>query len=272
MRLDLAGQPLHLAVHGPPPSPSTPAALFLHGAGMEGSVWALQAPRLGAKGVTALVPDLPGHGRSGGEPLASVDDLAALVWRLADALGLRRLALVGHSMGGLAALAAAAAEPERATHLALLGAALALPVNAALLGAARDEPAKAAGLIAGWGLGRRASLGGGGVLGGSLDGGVRALLAGARPGVLHGDLVACNDYKGGPAAAARVTCPTLVLIGAEDRMAPPKRGRELAAAVPGAAAEVVPGAGHMLMLEAPEPVAGALLRLIRPSPYPAPGP
>jgi pimeloyl-ACP methyl ester carboxylesterase len=273
MRLDIAGRLVSLAVHGPPPSPDVPAVLFLHGAGMDGSVWALQAPRLGAKGATALVPDLPGHGRSGGDLLTSIDSLAALVWQLADALGLRRIALVGHSMGALTALAAAGARPERATHLALLGAALALPVNAALLAAARDEPAKAAGLIAGWGLGCRASLTGGGVPGGSLDGAVRALLAGARPGALHADLAACDAYKDGTAAAARVTCPTLVLIGAEDRMAPPKRGRELAAAIAGAAAVVVPGAGHMLMLEAPEPVARALIGgLTRPRPSPAPAP
>jgi pimeloyl-ACP methyl ester carboxylesterase len=145
MRLDIEGRPVSLAVHGPPPSPDVPAVLFLHGAGMDGSVWALQAPRLGARGVTALVPDLPGHGRSDGPALASVNELAAFVWRLVDALGLRRLALVGHSMGALTALAAAAAEPERATNLVLLGAALALPVNAALLAAARDEPARAAG-------------------------------------------------------------------------------------------------------------------------------
>jgi pimeloyl-ACP methyl ester carboxylesterase len=240
---------------------------------MDGSVWALQAPRLGAKGVAALVPDLPGHGRSGGDLLTSIDSLAALVWQLADALGLRRIALVGHSMGALTVLAAAGARPERATHLVLLGAALALPVNAALLAAARDEPATAAGADRGLGPGsarvadrrRRAGRFARRCGAGAADG--------RPPGVLHADLAACDAYKAGPAAAARVACPTLVLIGAEDRMALPKRGRELAAAIAGAAAVVVPGAGHMLMLEAPEPVARALLGgLTRPRPSPAPAP
>lgn len=262
MRLDVDGASISLAIHGPPPAPGTPAALFLHGAGMDGSVWALQAPRLGSKGVTALVPDLPGHGRSGGEPLARIEALAGLVWKLADALGLRRLSLVGHSMGSLAALAAAG---DRAERLALLGAASALPVNAALLTAARDRPERAAVLIAGWGLGRRAGLTGGSVPGGSLDGAVRAILTTARPGVLHADLAACDAYTGGAAAARAVTCPTLVLIGAEDRMAPPKRGRELGAAIPGAVVETVPGAGHMLMLEAADAVTRALLAFLVPA-------
>ena len=150
MRVEVDGSTTNVAVHGPAPSRDRPAVLFLHGAGMDRSVWALQAPRLGGRGLTSLVPDLPGHGRSPGEPLPSVEALAAFVWRLADGLDLSRLALVGHSMGALIALAAAAAEPSRAERLVLIGGALALPVNAALLTAARDAPARAAGMIAGW--------------------------------------------------------------------------------------------------------------------------
>ena len=266
MRLNLDGAAVAVAVHGPAPSRDRPAVLFLHGAGMDRSVWALQAPRLGGRGLTSLVPDLPGHGRSPGEPLPSIEALAAFVWRLADALDLPRLALVGHSMGALTALAAAAAEPSRAERLVLIGGALALPVNAALLTAARDAPARAAGMIAGWGLGQRGGLSGGGLPGASLDGGVRALLTHSRPGVLHADLAACDAYKDGPAAAARIACPTLVLVGAEDRMAPPRRGRELGQAIPGAVVELVEGAGHMLMLEEADAVTDALLRFLLPEP------
>src|SRR5689334_5035644 len=117
MRLDLDGAAVAVAVHGPAASADRPAVLFLHGAGMDRSVWALQAPRLGGRGLTALVPDLPGHGRSSGGPLPSIEMLATFAWRLADALDPPRLALVGHSMGALIALAAAAAEPSRAERL-----------------------------------------------------------------------------------------------------------------------------------------------------------
>src|SRR4051812_41052180 len=102
MRVDLDGAAVAVAVHGAAPSSNRPAILFLHGAGMDRSVWALQAPRLGGRGLTALVPDLPGHGHSSGQPLPSIEALATCVWRLVDALGLTRLALVGHSMGALA--------------------------------------------------------------------------------------------------------------------------------------------------------------------------
>ena len=109
-------------------------------------------------------------------------------------------------------------------------------------------------------------MSGGGLPGASLDGGVRALLTHSRPGVLHADLAACDAYKDGPATAARVTCPTLVLVGAEDRMAPPRRGRELGQAIPGAVVELVEGAGHMLMLEEADAVTDALLRFLLPEP------
>lgn len=266
MRVEIAGVALSVAPFGPAPRHGGEAVIFLHGAGMDHSAWALQAPLLGGRGHAVLVPDLPGHGASGGSPLPDIGSIAALVWRLADRLGLRRVGLVGHSMGALAALAAAARFPQRTERLALLGAAIALPVNAMLLDAADARPEEAIGMIAGWGLGRRAGLRGGNVPGASLDRVVRAMLAGSRPGVLHADLAACAAWRDGAAAAAAIACPTLVITGGEDRMAPARRGAELTAAIPGAVLEVVPSTGHMVMLEEPGLVADALTGFWSPRP------
>jgi pimeloyl-ACP methyl ester carboxylesterase len=57
---------------------------------------------------------------------------------------------------------------------------------------------------------------------------------------------------------ADVRVPTLVLAGAQDRLCPPERHEEIAALVPGAGLEVLPGVGHLLPLEAPARVAEAL--------------
>jgi pimeloyl-ACP methyl ester carboxylesterase len=133
-----------------------------------------------------------------------------------------------------------------------------------LVTAARERPEQAARMIAGWGLGRAGRLGGGGLPGASLSGGVQAILGTTPPGVLHAGLAACAAYEGGLVAAAGITCPTLVLVGAEDRMAPPRRGRELAAAIAGAEVQLIAGAGHMLMLEAADAVTTALLRFLGP--------
>ena len=77
------------------------------------------------------------------------------------------------------------------------------------------------------------------------------------------DLAACNAYAAGLEHAAQVRCPTLVVIGAQDRMTPPKGGQALAAAVPGARAVTVAGTGHMLMVEAPDTVREAIGAILR---------
>lgn len=262
MRIDLVGTPLAVAHYGADVETGRPVAIFLHGAGMNRSVWALQAPLLGSRGHTVLVPDLPGHGSSPGPPLRDVESLADLVWQLVDRLRLGRIGLIGHSMGALAALAATGRHPERVRRLALLGAAAALPVNEALLQAAAVRPKIAIDMIADWGVGQRAGLAGGCAPGVSTDRVVRAVLATAGPGVLHTDLAACAAWGGGPEAAAAVSCPTLVLTGQEDRMVPRKRAAGLAEAIRGGRLQIVPQAGHMMMLEAPATVADALVAFL----------
>lgn len=58
----------------------------------------------------------------------------------------------------------------------------------------------------------------------------------------------------------RITCPTLVLCGDADALTPPEHSREMAAAIPGAALEIVPVCGHLSTLERPQAVNAALRR------------
>jgi pimeloyl-ACP methyl ester carboxylesterase len=62
------------------------------------------------------------------------------------------------------------------------------------------------------------------------------------------------------ASAAKVTAPTTLILGERDMMTPVKSGRQLAAAIPGANAVVVPHAGHMLTAERPDDVLFALVK------------
>ncbi|HLO76556.1 MAG TPA: alpha/beta hydrolase, partial [Magnetospirillum sp.] len=66
----------------------------------------------------------------------------------------------------------------------------------------------------------------------------------------------------GPADAAGVACPALIIAGERDRMSPAKAGRELAALLPHGSIEVLPAAGHMVMAERPDAVLDLLLGLI----------
>ena len=251
----------YLATYGRTFRAEAPTVLLVHGAGMDRTVWALQGRHLAFHGWNAAAIDLPGHGRSRGLPiLRTIEDLAdALV---AAIPGQAPAHLVGHSMGALTALAAAARHPDRVAGLCLLGAAARMPVHPALLALADAHDPKAVELICDWAHGPRGLAGGNPSPGGWLQGGARALLRAGDPAALSTDLAACNAYAAGPAHAAAVRCPTLVVIGAQDRMTPPKAGLALAAAIPGARTTTIPGCGHMLMTEAPAETLAALRTLL----------
>ena len=258
MELKVDGQAVFAATGGRPFDPGLPAIIFLHGAGLDHTVWALQTRYFAHHGRSVLAVDLPGHGRSEGTPLDSIPALADWVARLIEAAGLSEAALVGHSMGALVALDCAARHGDAVRALALLGAAPAMPVHPELLGAAEANQHLAVDLVTSWGHGPTGHLGGSLAPGLWLLGGGERLLETAEPGVLFIDLRACAEYQGGLETAAAVGCPALLVIGAQDRMTPAKAGRKLAEAIPGARVETIAGCGHMMMAEKPDETLDAL--------------
>jgi len=77
-------------------------------------------------------------------------------------------------------------------------------------------------------------------------------------GVLHTDLVACHAYATGLEAAAGVRCPSLVILGARDIMAPNKNARALIEALPSMPVVTLDNTGHAMMAEQPDAVLDAL--------------
>lgn len=239
-------------------NPALPAVVFLHGAGMDHSVWLLQSRYFAHHGYNVLAVDLPGHGRSAGAALASIEDLADWTAQLITAAGLEQAALVGHSMGSLVALECAARYPDRVSRLVLLGTAAPMPVGKALLEAAKADDHAAIDMITLWGHSPAALLGRQPVPGLWLAGQALRLLERAAPGVLFTDLSACNAYTAGLAQAARLRCPVLVLSGTRDQMTPLRAGQTLVQALP-AVQTVTLNGGHMLMTEQPDAVLDALI-------------
>ena len=114
-------------------SDSVPA-LLLHGFGADLNTWMFTQPALAeARRVVAL--DLPGHGGSAKQlDHADAESLAAIVDHALNALGIERLHLVGHSMGGGIAISLALREPERVATLTLISSASLGPeINAAFI-------------------------------------------------------------------------------------------------------------------------------------------
>ena len=256
LNLDDAG--VFLADQGRRFDPDKPTLLFVHGAGMDHSVWPLQARHFAYRDWNALALDLPGHGRSEGALLTSIEVMADWLARLIDALGIRRASVVGHSMGALVTLACAARAPGKVERVALLGAAPAMPVHPALLEAAAKPEPLGPQMICDWGFGPAGHFGGHRSPGSWMLGHALALLGRSAGPRLHTDLAACNGYAGGLDDAARVACPALVVAGALDRMTPARQGAKLAEAIAGARFVSLPRCGHMMMVEQPDATRDAL--------------
>jgi len=238
--------------------PDVPTIVFVHGAAQDHGVWALQSRYFAHHRRNAVAVDLPGHGRSDGKPLASVPAIADWLFALLDALRVDRVALVGHSMGALAALDAAGRGPDRITRLALLGPSVPMPVSDPLLDAARRDDHVAFEMINGWSFSPSDQLGGNRLPGVWMTGNALRLMERSRPGVLHTDLLACHSYADGLKAAARVGCPVLLILGARDQMAPAKNAAALRDALHDKRVLTIPDCGHSLMTEAPDAVLDAL--------------
>ena len=238
--------------------PAQPVVVFLHGAGFDHTAFALQSRWFAHHGFSVLAPDFPGHGRSVGPPLGSIAAMADWTAALIAAAGASAARLVGHSMGSLAALAMAARHPDRVTGLSLITVGPAMPVSRELLEAARTEAHAAVDMMAIWGLGPRAALGGSPIPGLSMLFGAERLIERAPAGVLFSDLSACNDYADGLTDAARVMAPALVILGERDMMIPLKAGKALADAIHGARLVIIPACGHMPMTERPDELIAVL--------------
>jgi pimeloyl-ACP methyl ester carboxylesterase len=81
--------------------------------------------------------------------------------------------------------------------------------------------------------------------------------------LFHTDFSVCNSYSNGEAAAARVACPTLLLLGQRDVMTPPKAATALTQGIRHARTVLLAGAGHDLMAEQPDAVLDTLYSFAR---------
>lgn len=240
-----------------------PALVFIHGAGMDRTVWALQARHPAFSNWNVFAVDLPGHGLSAGQPLSSIGGMACWILRLLDEVGAKRAALAGHSMGALVALEAAARARTRISSIALLGITFPMGVAPQLLEAAKANDHAAVEMIIGWAYAASNSMGGGPAPGLRMTGAGTRLLANARPGVLHADLAACNAYADGAQSAAAVTSPALFILGGKDKMARAKGAAGLAGAMSNAETVTISRSGHMLMSEASRDVIAALKAFLK---------
>lgn len=203
-----------------------------------------------------LVPDLRGFGDSELGGRFAIADLADDVAAVLDHLRIDRAVLVGLSMGGYVALAFAAKHPRR-----LLGLALSDTRAGADGPEARANRDKDIELVRTQGPAALVEKQLPRLLAPAAPQPLRdqvRLLGQQAPETLIAALQALRDRPDRGDELARITCPTLVLVGTEDVITPPSEAAALATAIPRAVLVELSGAGHLASLETPTPFAQAI--------------
>jgi pimeloyl-ACP methyl ester carboxylesterase len=263
MDLQVAGKRTFAYTGGRAFDPALAAIVFIHGGAQDHCVWVLQSRYLAHHGYGVLAVDLPGHGGSAGGPLADIEAMADWIVALLNVAKVRTATLVGHSMGSLVALDCAARNPERIERIALLGAAFPMRVSAELLEATEGDEPQAHRMINLWSHSAHAHYPSNPGPGFWVIGENLRLMQRQKPGLLHADFAACNDYAAGLERAAQVRCPALIVLGRRDAMTPARSSRDLAAAIPHARLLQLEDCGHNLMAEKPDEILDALLDFLR---------
>ncbi len=228
-----------------PSTAGRPPLVLIHGAGGTRLHWPPTMRRLPGADVYAL--DLPGHGDAPGPGRATIAGYRQAVVDWMQALELPPAVVIGHSMGGALALALALDAPARVAGIVLVGTGARLRVHPLLLEATASDgvPMETLATLVSWWYSADASPR------------LRVLasrgLAATNASVLHDDFLACDGFDVMDRLGT-IDRPALVVVGEDDPMTPVKYARFLAEKLPGARLEIIPGAGHMVMLEQPAAV------------------
>ena len=259
-RLEVDGRTVYVGNGSGHADADAASVVFVHGAGMDHTVWTLPARYFARQGLRVAAVDLPAHGRSEGPPLDRIDAMADWLGEVLDALSIDQAAIVGHSMGALVAYRFAKVKPDSCRALALLGTSAPMPVTDPLLNAAKDNHHAAIDMANTWSHST-------GTLGANANPGVWMLALGERllersaPGVFHADLSACNTFQV-DTVDAPVDYPVLVIAGDDDLMTPVRAGLDVAGSFPDARVVRLEGCGHAMLNERPNEVLDALISLV----------
>ena len=225
---------------------TNPPVILIHGAGGNHLFWSAEVRRLPNHKVYAI--DLPGHGKSSGQAIQSIAEFAKQIKKWLDSLGLFRATLIGHSMGSAIAIELALMYSENVLGLGLIGAGAKLSVSPHIIEQLSTPSTyqSAVQKIITWSF--------------SADTQKRLVelaakrMAEVRPSVLLSDFLACNKFDE-MKRINKISQQTIIICGAEDQMTPLRYSHFLADRIPNSKLAIIPGAGHMVMLEQPAMVA-----------------
>lgn len=221
--------------------PKAPRLVFLHGSGGDSTVWHCQIPWTGRHRV--LMPDLPGHGKSGGSGCVTVEEYGWWLDRFAAAVAYPSFVLAGFSLGGLIAQWFALTFPEKVRGVILISTGMRVRIAPEFLQLVKqDFPAAAkASCDSAYTAAALPELYQQGL----------SMLLGNGAEIYYTDIMMCDRFDSS-AWLHRLACPALVVCGDRDPITPPELSRAMAGRLPRAELSIVRNAAHMVMQEQPE--------------------
>ena len=216
--------------------------LFIHGAGGGQFSWSFQKGFF-EREFNPIIIELPGHGESGGQGEEEIKRYAEHVFLFLKTLGLGRLFLVGHSMGGAIVQTLALTHPEGMKGMVLVGTGARLKVFPAVLEGIKDHFEETVRRIVQYAYSRKAPPE-------LIERGIEHLMT-CRPQVLYGDFLACDRFDL-MTEVEKINLPTLIICGSDDEMTPVKYSEYLHHHIGHSILEILPDAGHMVMMESPD--------------------
>ena len=238
--------------------------LFLHGVGGGHHAWDAQLPYFSALGYAAHAWDQPGYGHSAAVEPYDLEQVAAALERLIGSLGGEPVVLVGHSMGGFIAQEAYARYPKRVKALALCFTSAAFAGSSAF--AAQFIAERIGPLDEGKSMAEVAARLMPGLRGSKSDPAGAELaerIMAHIPAATYRKAVQLLTTFDRRADLARITVPTLLVAGSDDRTAPLSIMASMQRRIPGSELVVLEGCGHLGPMDQPGAFNAALERFLR---------
>ena len=234
---------VHASDAGQGIDPKKQTIVFLHGSGMSHIIWSLTEQFFSNQNFNVLSIDLPGHGNSDGPCINTIEKITDWLEKAFIQLNLNDLVLIGHSQGCLEILEFAHKYPTRIKKLIFVGGSYKMPVHPDLIELAKNGDSDAVKLMMKWGYeGSKKFIGGNPI---------ERIIQSPRDirEILAVDLIACNNYSNGKEAAGSISCPSMFMFGALDKMVNIEVGKKFSNLVKNSSTHILEGCGHMIMIE-----------------------
>ncbi|MFH0960383.1 MAG: alpha/beta hydrolase [Pseudomonadota bacterium] len=223
-------------------NPDNVTLLFVHGTGGDKEDWRKQIDGIRIDG-SVIALELPGHGASSPPGETSIAAYADWVERFVDVMRLKRVVLMGCSLGSAVAMWIATRQRTWLIALGLIGSGARLRVHPFILEGLINDPFTSLQKLAQYCLSNSSSD--------HLKALVVDKYSKSDPLIIHGDLTACDKFDI-MNQLHEINVPTLIVVGEDDSLTPVKYSKYLNENIKLSKMVQIPAAGHLVMMEKPE--------------------